>query len=117
MRLAVRLAILGAFLWILGGFSRPAYGAGTYYIDCAQGNDSNPGTSSASPWKHDPTMPGSAVAGYAHVAGDTFYFKGGVTCAVNSNWTIGTGGFSGASAYYGGEPTRGAGLTTGRVDT
>jgi len=118
MSLAVRrLAILGAFIWILVGLSRPAYGAGTYYIDCAQGNDTNSGTSTAAPWKHDPTMPGSAVGGYSHSAGDTFYFKGGVTCAVNSNWTIGTGGSSSAFDYRGATPTWGTGTTSGYVTT
>jgi hypothetical protein len=50
----------------------------TYYIDYANGSDSNSGTSKSSPWKRCPGMVGFAGS-YSHSAGDVFIFKGGVT--------------------------------------
>ncbi len=55
--------------------------AGTFYIDNTSGNDSNNGTSKATPWKHLKCMVGSAGNAAAHtpVAGDQFILKGGET--------------------------------------
>jgi hypothetical protein len=48
------------------------------YIDYAAANNSANGTSTATPWKVHPYMQGWNGT-YTHAAGDTFYFKGGVT--------------------------------------
>jgi hypothetical protein len=53
-------------------------GAATYYIDYAQGADTNSGLSKSTPWKRAPGMPGFSGS-YTHTAGDRFIFKGGVT--------------------------------------
>jgi hypothetical protein len=59
--------------------------ATTYYIDYVSGNDSNNGTSKATPWKHAPGMQGSdggcvSTCATAHPqAGDSVILKGGVT--------------------------------------
>lgn len=80
--------------------------AGTYYIDCAGGSDSQSGTSQAAAWLHHPYMVGFN-GHYAHSAGDQFYFKGGVTCP-NSYFplTVANGGSSTTSDYYGPDPTQ-----------
>jgi hypothetical protein len=55
--------------------------AANYYVDYSAGNDSNAGTSTGAAWKHcpgDPAASGSASS-TALGAGDTVFFKGGVT--------------------------------------
>jgi hypothetical protein len=101
-----RIAVLLAcFLFTGAAF------ATTYYIDYSSGNDSNNGTSKASPWKHAPGMTGcSANCGAANPkAGDSFILKGGVTwpnAALGWDWTwSGTGssatlGCSGTGCIY-----------------
>ena len=49
-----------------------------YYIDFSTGTDKATGLLKTTPWKLHPFMNGFAGA-YTHAAGDTFYFKGGVT--------------------------------------
>ena len=54
--------------------------AATYYVDFESGSDSNPGTSTGSPWKHakgDANATGVAASGTL-LPGDTVFFKGGV---------------------------------------
>lgn len=51
--------------------------AATYYVDNSAGNDTNNGTSTASPWKLCPGMTGFAGT-YSHAPGDIFVFRGGV---------------------------------------
>jgi hypothetical protein len=83
---------------LLGGISAHA---ATYYIDCSGGSDSQNGTSQNAAWLHHPYMVGFA-GHYSHVAGDQFYFKGGVTCP-NSYFplTPTAGGSSAGQDYYG----------------
>lgn len=50
----------------------------TYYVSYTQGNDSNSGTSTASPWKLCPGMVGFSGT-YTHAKGDVFIFCGGDT--------------------------------------
>ncbi len=85
----------------------------TFYIDYASGSNSNSGSSKSTPWKTHPYMQtganctesGSAPP-YAHVAGDQFIFKGGVTWPVACfQMSIPAGGNSGASDYYGVDQT------------
>ncbi len=81
----------------------------TFYIDYSNGSNSNSGTSKSSPWKTHPYMQTGAnctesgtAPSYAHVAGDQFIFKGGVTWPVACfQMSIPVGGNSGASDYYG----------------
>jgi hypothetical protein len=66
--------------------------ATTYYIDYVSGNDSNNGTSKATPWKHAPGMTGcsGSCASASPKAGDNFILKGGVTwpnAALGWDWT------------------------------
>jgi len=74
MRLFVFVLML-----FLGG-AAPLFAA-TYFVDYAAGSNTNAGTSPRSPWKHSPGDPAAtglpAVAALA--AGDTVYFRGGVT--------------------------------------
>jgi hypothetical protein len=88
--------------------------AATYYIDWTGGNDSNNGTSTATPWKRHPYMATEAVT-YTHAAGDRFIFKGGETwpasCfnmdisawGTSANWDVYT---SDPAWYSGGSFTR-----------
>ena len=83
-----------------------AASANTYYIDYSSGSDTNVG-SKASPWKSHPYMncsthPASGSGSYAHVAGDQFIFKGGVTWPVACfQMSIPAGGTPSATDYYG----------------
>ena len=79
----------------------------TFYIDYANGSNSNPGTQT-SPWKTHPYMnnvsacTGGSAPAYAHAAGDHFIFKGGSTWpAACFQMTIISGGTAGAVDYYG----------------
>jgi len=68
--------ILFTFLVFLTGRAT----AETYYIDFASGNNANPGTSSAQPWKHcpgDPQATGVPLA-VTLLPGDRVLFRGGV---------------------------------------
>ena len=92
----MRLKFLLAMLLI----ASPCFGT-TYYIDYVGGSDANVG-SKAFPWKLAPGMPGFSAT-YAHVAGDQFIFKGGVTWPkVALPWTIGYSGTAGNVDAYGG---------------
>ena len=53
----------------------------TFYISYTEGNESNDGTSEATPWRRAPGMQGceKECAAYGHRAGDHFIFEGGVT--------------------------------------
>ena len=55
--------------------------ATSYYVDYSTGLDTNLGTSNAMPWRHCPGDPAAtgAAATATLVAGDTVFFKGGVT--------------------------------------
>src|SRR5512135_1525559 len=54
--------------------------AGIYYVDYAGGSDSNAGTSSGVAWQHCPgDANATANANITLSAGDTVYFKRGVT--------------------------------------
>ena len=78
----------------------PALG-GTYYIDYNSGNDSNSGTSTSSPWKRHPFMPGFSGS-YSHNAGDQYIFKGGVTWPASCfGMAVNVGGSASAYDYYG----------------
>lgn len=70
------------FVSVLGlvGTLLPA-SAANYYVDYASGSDANAGTSNTAAWKHapgDPAATGSAAV-VALGAGDTVFFKGGVS--------------------------------------
>jgi len=96
----VSLALISANL-----LSPHATFANKYYIDCAEGADSNDGTSSSTPWKHAPGMTGFSGT-YKHAAGDQIIFKGGVTCPVSYfPMTIANSGTSGNYDYYGVDQT------------
>jgi hypothetical protein len=89
-------------------FSQMAMAA-TYYIDYVGGSDSNNGTTTSTPWKRCPGMPGFAGS-YTHddTNGDTFIFKGGVTWPYVSGGAILTIQNNGVSAgkedvYKGGQ--------------
>ncbi|NLF30143.1 MAG: hypothetical protein GX591_04550 [Planctomycetes bacterium] len=92
--------ILAGLLW-----AGTAWGA-TYYIDYANGSDSNNGTSRTTAWKKAPGMAGFGGT-YYHVAGDSFIFKGGVTWPSDCYpWVINYGGTSGeVRDYYGVDKT------------
>ena len=76
--------------------------AGTFYIDYANGSDSNSGTSKSTAWKTCPGMPGGSRGNYSHAAGDRFIFKGGVTWSGSCfPLTISNGGSLGNLDYYG----------------
>src|ERR1700735_3472482 len=97
-KMVFALAVLAALSFARGAF------AGTYYIDCAGGSDSNNGVTQAAPWLHPPVAP-NFTGSYSHSAGDHFYFKGGVTCGnATMGWNIGKGGVSGNPDYYGPDP-------------
>src|SRR5664280_14886 len=81
--------------------------ATTYYIDYNAANDSANGTSTATPWKFAPEMPGFTGT-YSHSAGDVFVFKGGVTWPMQSGYVnvlaIKNSGASGnPDVYMGGQ--------------
>lgn len=97
------LGMVAVFLWL---FCIPAESAAaTYYIDCASGDDANNGTSTSTPWLRAPGMQGFSAT-YSHVAGDSFIFKGGVTCPeARFPMTISNSGTSGSRDYYGVDQT------------
>jgi hypothetical protein len=68
-----RLTILLSSLWLSASAS-----ATTYYI-AANGNDSNSGTSTSTPWLHAPAMTGCTANCHTVTihAGDRFIFRGG----------------------------------------
>ena len=75
--------------------------AKVYYIDFSTGTDKATGLSKTTPWKVHPFMNGFAGA-YTHAAGDTFYFKGGVTWpAACFCMTISASGTTAKPDYYG----------------
>ncbi|MBU6231661.1 hypothetical protein KGP36_03250 [Patescibacteria group bacterium] len=96
-----RIVLLAAFL-----FALPAW-AGTYYANFSTGNNSNSGTSQASPWKTFPGMNTSAsCAGgnptYTPTAGDKFILSGNVTWpAACFEWSWTWSGTSASPIYIG----------------
>jgi hypothetical protein len=90
---------------IMGLFIAASASATTYYI-AANGNDSNTGTSTSSPWLHAPGMPSCSgtCASTSPKAGDSLIFRGGDTWHFrNANLSPYTGGawtwnWSGSSA-------------------
>src|ERR1035437_4708890 len=91
------LSLVGLVVLTFG----PKAFAATYYIDFANGLDSQSGNSINSPWKHHPFMQGWRGQ-YRHTPGDRFIFKGGVTWD-SSCWrmTIAAGGTNAIRDYYG----------------
>lgn len=99
----------------------------TYYIDCANGNDNNNGTTKSAPWAHAPGMsgviaavgPGTIDSGNGcggntcSVPGYSFIFKGGVTCGAGSG---AGGGFPWVMRMAGTGPTLGSTLLYIGVD-
>jgi hypothetical protein len=100
-------------LVVLGVLLIPeAFSQSTYYIDYANGSNNNPGTK-AQPWKTHPRMASGLDTGatcvtapprYIHVAGDRFYFKGGVVWPAACFQMV-VDGYGGSSSlvrdYYG----------------
>ncbi len=88
-----------------------------YFVDYSAGSDANNGTSPRSPWKHSPGdssatgLPAAAALG----AGDTVYFRGGVTYVFTSTSGIALKwkGASGKPITYDGNSNGGWG--TGRA--
>ena len=79
--------------------------AATYYVDFSTGSDTNNGTSTSSPFKRCPgdTSATGTAASTTLSAGDTVYFKGGVTYtgSISLNWS----GSSGSQIVYEGNST------------
>jgi hypothetical protein len=110
VRIAIFLVCLVCFSAVGDAF------AATYYVDCASGSDSNPGTK-VSPWKHAPAMPGASMS-YNHAPGDQIIFKGGATCPVSDfTWTISNSGTSSTPDYYGVSASWYTGTNSGSVNT
>lgn len=64
--------------------------ANTYYVDFSSGSDTNNGISTGTPFKHCPgDASATANANRTLSAGDTVYFKGGVTYtgSISLNWS------------------------------
>jgi len=78
----------------------PPLQAATYYVDFMNGSDSNPGTSTAAPWKRIKGMTGvtGTAASAPIVSGDTIVFKGGVTWTASWPWFL-VGGSSSMVKY------------------
>jgi hypothetical protein len=84
LKLFLSIAIfLGSFLVFGIGKAH----ATTYYIDYSSGSDSANGTTTSTPWKYSPGMPGFSGS-YTHSAGDVFVFKGGVTWPITGQSSI-----------------------------
>jgi hypothetical protein len=81
--------------------------AATYYVDYANGNDSNNGISKTTPWKHAPGMNGcTANCSITPNAGDKIILKGCVTWPNAAfSWTPPSNGSSGNLVYYGVDQT------------
>jgi len=91
--------------------------AGTYYIDCVNGSDSANGTSTTTPWKHDPYMTGF-TGSYSHKAGDQHIFRGGITCPASYlPLAPSVSGASGSQDYYGVLTSWYTGTNSGKVNT
>jgi len=84
----IYLIVFAVVVVFIGSAALPASAqtGRTFYIDYDNGSNSNNGTSKTTPWKTHPYMQtgvsctGSGAApAYAHLAGDRFIFKGGVT--------------------------------------
>jgi len=78
-----------------------------YFIDYANGSDSNTGTTEASPWQHAPGFAnaGGNAAKHTPGAGEGWIFKGGVTVDFHA-WpaNVPWGGNSAAPDYMGPDP-------------
>jgi hypothetical protein len=84
-------------------FGLNAFGV-NYYADFASGNDSNSGTSQASPWQHAPGMSGctASCSSASPGAGDQVILKGGVTWPSSVlTWNWKWSGGSGNALYLG----------------
>jgi hypothetical protein len=89
--------LLGVFLFVTS-----IHGA-IYYVDFAGGDNSNNGTSTATPWKHAPgDAQATGNANRALSAGDVVVYKGGVV--YNGYTTITNSGASGNPIQYLGNP-------------
>jgi hypothetical protein len=87
--------------------------ANTYYVDYVNGNDSNSGTSTATPWKHAPGMKGltpsgsstgdgcaSNCASYSPAAGDEIILRGGIVWPYTTMpWAFTWSGTSSTQTY------------------
>lgn len=76
----------------------------TYYVDYANGVDTNSGTSTSTPWKHAPGMLGcsNTCLSITPASGDIFYLKGNVTWPNASlGWLMSWNGTSGNPIYFG----------------
>ena len=110
----MRAFVFGLLLF-LGGAAHLF--AANYFVDYSAGSDANSGTSPRAPWKHSPGDPAAtgwpAVA--TLVAGDTVYFRGGVTYVFTSTSGIALKwrGVSGNPITYDGNSNGGWG--TGRA--
>jgi hypothetical protein len=72
-----------------------------FYISYTNGNNSNSGASTASPWKEAPGMKGFS-ASYSHQAGDHFIFEGGDTWPASVfPMNVASSGTSSNGDYYG----------------
>lgn len=78
-----------------------------YFIDYANGSDSNSGTTESSPWKHAPGFANATGNAAAHTpaAGEGWIFKGGVTVDANA-WPafVPYGGTASNPTYIGVDP-------------
>jgi hypothetical protein len=103
------VCFLGVLLFGVSGSTAIAV---TFYVDYANGSDSNDGTSTSTPWEHCPGDPNATdnAASCSPAAGDVIYFKGGVT--YTGSISIKTSGSSGNQIVYDGTPS---GWGTGRA--
>jgi hypothetical protein len=99
MARVLRIAIL-----LTGLFAAKGVLATTYYVDYANGLDTNNGTSKLTPWKRAPGMNGATgnTNSITPVAGDNVIFKGCVTWPnATFSWFPQGNGSSGNPIYYG----------------
>jgi hypothetical protein len=104
----VKILLRMGLLLFIAIITASAARAATYYVDYTNGNDSNNGTSKATPWKHAPGMNGcSGACNSASLnAGDKVILKGCVTWPNSAfSWSIPFGGSAGNPIYYGVDQT------------
>ncbi len=80
-----RVGVILAVIFLTSGRAKAA----NHFIDYVGGADSNNGTSTNSPWQHcpgDPSATGNAGAATL-AAGDTVFFKGGVSYVLTAVYT------------------------------
>ncbi len=93
LKVFVIMSCMGLACLVLPGLAA----ASTYYVDPQTGNDSNPGTSQASPWAH---IPGDPAGGSFPTinGGDTIYVKSGASFNLTGQLSIDSGHYAGGSA-------------------